>query len=90
MADSAACTLLKHCDGLHTYKHSFLVDARLRRYLIDRIKRSGLVLILQQMRLDGVRPDWSSLDIQVHWPAEGSDDHTVRIDTRIETLEEGS
>ncbi|MFD6934624.1 hypothetical protein ACFWAP_00515 [Streptomyces goshikiensis] len=69
----------------HTYRHSFDVHAFLPRHQIRHIERSGLTLILQQMRVDGVEPDWASLDLRVDWPAARTG-RMVHIHTTISAL----
>lgn len=72
----------------HVYGHSFELPAWMPRHQVQRIKRSGLTLILRQMRLDGVEPDWSSLDIQIAWSSRTGACH--QVDTTISALKESA
>ncbi|MFF1711213.1 hypothetical protein [Streptomyces sp. NPDC058268] len=71
-----------------TYEHSFELPAYLPRHQVRRIERSGLTLILAQMRLDGVEPDWSTFRLHVEWPRRTG--KTVLINTIIKALNGGS
>ncbi|MGD6750321.1 hypothetical protein [Streptomyces sp. BH105] len=71
------------CDGAHHYEHNFELPARLPRHQVRHIERSGLAVILAQMRLDGVQPDWPTLRLHIEWPRRG---RTVLISTIIKAL----
>ncbi|MCZ0981877.1 hypothetical protein O1L60_31195 [Streptomyces diastatochromogenes] len=70
-----------------TYEHSFELPARMPRRQVRRIERSGLAVILTQMCMDGVDPDWSTLRLHVEWPRRTG--KTVLINTAIGTLKGG-
>jgi hypothetical protein len=70
------------------YEHSFELPAYLPRHQVRRIERSGLTVILAQMRMDGVEPDWSTLRLHVEWPRRTG--KTVLINTIITALKGGS
>jgi hypothetical protein len=76
------------CAGAHLYEHRFELPAALPRHQIRRIERSGLAVILAQMRLDGVEPDWSTFKLHVEWPRRTG--KTVLINTIIKALKGGS
>lgn len=69
-----------------TYEHNFELPAWMPHHQVHRIKRSGVAVILAQMRADGVEPDWSTLRLCVEWPRRTG--KTVLINTIIKALKE--
>lgn len=76
------------CGDAHFYEHSFELPAWMPRHQVRRIERSGLAVILAQMRMDGVEPDWSTFKLHVEWPRRTG--KTVLINTIITALKGGS
>ena len=78
----------KTCDR-PVYSHSFDLPAWMPRHQVQRIKRSGLSVILHHLRYDGFQPDWSSLDIRIDWSNPDTEKPT-EIHTTIAALKGGT